>query len=99
MPALRDMGCGVNRFTKLRAWQACDIYKKAVYRLCEQPPLAQDWKRRDQLEGSVRGPGAHIAEGSHRKHSETRAEPANDESLAATNGEARTLNPNTEPEP
>jgi len=56
------MGSGVKRFTNLRAWQACDIYKKAVYRLCEQPPLAQDWKRRDQLEGSVRGPCAHVAE-------------------------------------
>ena len=63
MPVFGDMGRGVNRFTKLRAWQACDIYKKAVYRLCEQPPLAQDWKRRDQLEGSVRGPCAHVAGG------------------------------------
>jgi four helix bundle protein len=57
------MGTGVNRFTNLRAWQACDLYKNAVYRLCDEPPLANDWKRRDQLEGSVRGPGAHIAEG------------------------------------
>ena len=57
------MGSGVNRFTQLRAWQACEDYKKAVYGLCDQPPLADDWKRRDQLEGSVRGPGAHIAEG------------------------------------
>ena len=57
------MGRGVNRFTELRAWQACENYKKAVYQLCEEPPLADDWKRRDQLEGSVRGPGAHVAEG------------------------------------
>ena len=57
------MAGGVDRFTKLRAWQACEAYKKAVYRLCEQPPLANDWKRRSQLEDAVRGPGAHIAEG------------------------------------
>jgi CyaY protein len=60
--SLRVAG-GVDRFTKLRAWQACELYKRAVYRLCEIPPLASDWKRRSQLEDSVRGPGAHIAEG------------------------------------
>ena len=54
---------GVRRFTDLRAWQACDVYKNAVYRLCNQPPLANDWSRRKQLEDSVRGPGAHVAEG------------------------------------
>ena len=57
------MGRGVQRFTNLRAWQACELYKKAVYRLCERSPLADDWKRRGQLEESVRGPGAHVAEG------------------------------------
>ena len=57
------MAGGGDRFTNLRAWQACDVYKKAVYRICERPPLANDWKRRDQLEDSVRGPGAHVAEG------------------------------------
>jgi four helix bundle protein len=57
------MGRGVDRFTRLRAWQACDVYKKAIYRVCEEPPLASDWKRRGQLEESVRGPGAHLAEG------------------------------------
>lgn len=57
------MDRGVDRFTKLRAWQACDVYKKAIYRVCEEPPLASDWKRRGQLEESVRGPGAHLAEG------------------------------------
>ena len=57
------MGTGVHRFTDLRAWQACETFKKAVYRLCEQPPLANDWKRRNQIEDSARGPGAHVAEG------------------------------------
>jgi four helix bundle protein len=57
------MSQGVKRFTNLRAWKACELYKKAVYRLCERPPLATDWKRRGQLEESVRGPGGHVAEG------------------------------------
>ena len=59
----RCVGRGVRRFTNLRAWQACDLYKKAVYEICEQPPLANDWKLRGQLEDSVRGPAAHVAEG------------------------------------
>jgi four helix bundle protein len=54
---------GVRRFTELRAWQACDTYKKAVYRLCESGPLSDDWDRRAQLEKSVCGPPAHISEG------------------------------------
>jgi four helix bundle protein len=54
---------GVKRFWELRAWQTCDVYKKAVYRLCLDPPIARDWKRRDQLEESVAGPPGHIAEG------------------------------------
>jgi four helix bundle protein len=54
---------GVKRYTELRAWQVCDVYKKAVYRLCLKGPLANDWKRRDQLETSVAGPPANLAEG------------------------------------
>ena len=57
------MGAGVKRFKDLRAWQACHTFKKAVYRLCEQPPLANDWTQRKQLMDSVSGPCAHIAEG------------------------------------
>jgi len=57
------MAPGVQRFTDLRAWQACVVYKKAVYRLCEREPIARDWKRRSQLEDSVWGPPGHIAEG------------------------------------
>ena len=57
------MSGGVNRFTNLRAWQACETYKNAVYKLCDEAPLVDDWKRRNQLEEAVRGPGAHIAEG------------------------------------
>jgi four helix bundle protein len=54
---------GVRRFTELRAWQACDSYKKAIYRLCEEGPLSRDDDRRRQLEKSVKGPPAHVAEG------------------------------------
>ena len=57
------MGYGVRRFHELRAWQACDVYKKAVYQLCLDTPLAKDWKRREQLEHSVAGPPGHVAEG------------------------------------
>ena len=57
------MGHGVRRFTDLRAWQACVHYKRAVYRLCEQEPVASDLKRRGQLEDAVWGPPGHIAEG------------------------------------
>ena len=54
---------GVRRFTQLRAWQACVTYKKAVYAICEVGPLAINLKKRGQLEDSVAGPPAHIAEG------------------------------------
>jgi four helix bundle protein len=57
------MGRGVRRFNDLRAWQACVHYKRAVYRLCEQEPIASDTKRRGQLEDSVWGPPGHVAEG------------------------------------
>jgi four helix bundle protein len=57
------MGEGVRRFTSLRAWQACDAFKKAVYCLCEETPLAKDWMRRRQLEKAASGPPAHVAEG------------------------------------
>ncbi len=54
---------GVRRFTDLRAWQACDIYKKAVYKLLDKGVFGKDWKRLEQLEGSVAGPPGHVAEG------------------------------------
>lgn len=57
------MAQGVQRFTDLRAWQACVTYKKAIYRVCEKEPLVNDWKRRGQLEDSVAGPPGHLAEG------------------------------------
>jgi four helix bundle protein len=57
------MGSGVRRFTDLRAWQACDVYKKAVYKICANGPLEHDWQRRRQLEKSVAGPPAHLSEG------------------------------------
>jgi four helix bundle protein len=57
------MSQGAHRFTELRAWQTCHVYKKAVYRLCLDSPLARDWNRRDQLEESVAGPPSHVSEG------------------------------------
>ena len=57
------MALAVRRFTQLPAWQACNTYKQAVYRLCAEGPLSRDWDRRGQLEESVAGPPAHIAEG------------------------------------
>jgi four helix bundle protein len=57
------MGQAVRRFTELRAWQTCNHYKQVVYRVCAEGPLSRDWERRRQLEESVAGPPAHIAEG------------------------------------
>ena len=54
---------GIRRYTDLRAWQACDAYKKAIYRLCADGPLSRDWTRRNELEESVAGPPAHLSEG------------------------------------
>jgi four helix bundle protein len=54
---------GVHRFTELRAWQVCDTYKKAIYKLCASGALARDFERRDQLERSAARPCAHLAEG------------------------------------
>jgi four helix bundle protein len=54
---------GVKRFTDLRAWQACDVYKKAIYKLLDKGVFGRDWKRLGQLEDSVAGPPGHIAEG------------------------------------
>ena len=54
---------GIRRFTDLRAWQACDAYKKAVYRLRERDSLLREWRRWNQFEDSVAGPPAHISEG------------------------------------
>ena len=60
------MAQALRRFTQLPAWQACNTYKHAVYRLCAEGPLSRDWDRRRQLEESVAGPPAHIAEGFNR---------------------------------
>jgi four helix bundle protein len=54
---------GVKRFTDLRAWQACDAFKKAVYRLCDEEKVARDLARRKQIEESSSRPTAHVAEG------------------------------------
>jgi four helix bundle protein len=54
---------GVKRFTDLRAWQACDVFKKAVYQLCENKRIAEDLGRRKQIEDSSSRTTAHIAEG------------------------------------
>ena len=57
------MGKGVQRFEDLRAWQACDAFKRAVYDLCEQKPIARDFGRRKQIEESSSRTTVHIAEG------------------------------------
>jgi len=57
------MGQSGRRFTELRAWQTCNAYKEAVYRVCAEGPLSRDWERRRQLEESVAGPPSHIAAG------------------------------------
>jgi four helix bundle protein len=57
------MSGGVKRYMGLRAWQACNRYKRAIYRLCADGPISRDWSRRRQLEESVAGPPAHLAEG------------------------------------
>jgi len=54
---------GVRRFTDVLAWQACDAYKKAVYKLLDKGVFGKDWKRLEQLEDSVAGPPGHVAEG------------------------------------
>jgi hypothetical protein len=81
---------GVRRFTELRAWRACHAYKKAVYRLCWDGLLSADWARRSQLEASVNGPPAHVAEGFGRFN------PA-DFARFIVMAERRTKNPNLEP--
>lgn len=57
------MASGVQRFEDLRAWQACDVFKRAIYVLCEQPVIARDFGRRKQIEESSSRTTAHIAEG------------------------------------
>jgi four helix bundle protein len=57
------MGQAAKRFDQLRAWQRCNEYKQAVYKACAEGPLSRDWVRRRQLEESVAGPPAHLAEG------------------------------------
>ena len=63
MISREHMTRGVKRFTDLRAWQACDVFKKAVYQLCENKQIAQDLGRRKQIEESSSRTTAHIAEG------------------------------------
>ena len=57
------MGRGVQRFTELRAWQACDHFKKAIYLLLETSPIAGDFELEKQLRESAARTTAHIAEG------------------------------------
>jgi four helix bundle protein len=54
---------GVHRFTDLRAWQACVVFKRAINELCESGPISRDFERRKQLEESAGRPAGHIAEG------------------------------------
>jgi four helix bundle protein len=54
---------GVQRFTDLRAWQTCNVYKNAVYRLCREGTLSRDLRLRRQLEDAVAAATSNIAEG------------------------------------
>lgn len=54
---------GVRRFTDLRAWQACDTYRGAIYKLIDAGAYGNDWERRKQIDQSSSGPADHIAEG------------------------------------
>jgi len=86
---------GVKRFTDLRAWQACDVFKKAVYRLCDNKPIANDVGRRKQMEESSSRQTAHIAART------TNAEPrtTNPEPNAEPRTQYRTMKLNTNREP
>jgi len=55
---------GVKRFTDLRAWRACDIFKRLTD--CENRPIAEDLGRRKQIEESSSRTTAHIAKQSGR---------------------------------
>ena len=58
------MTTGAKRFTDLRAWQACDVLKKAIYDLCDGTgAISRDFSRRKQIEESSSRTTAHIAEG------------------------------------
>ena len=54
---------GIRYFEDLRAWKSARVFKLAIYRLCEQPPLALDFKLRDQLRESAASAVSQIAEG------------------------------------
>ncbi len=54
---------GVQRFTDLRAWHTCNVYKNAVYRLCREGSLSRDLRLRRQLEDAVAAATSNIAEG------------------------------------
>lgn len=54
---------GIKRFTDLRAWQACDVFKKAIYQLCEDEQISKDIARCKQIEASSSRTTGHIAEG------------------------------------
>lgn len=54
---------GVASFEDLRAWQTARAFKLAVYRLCDEEPLAKDFKLRDQLRESAASAVSHVAEG------------------------------------
>jgi hypothetical protein len=60
------MSRGVKRFTDLRAWQACDLFKKAVYELGDNEQITRDFGRRRQLEESAARPTAHMSLRIHR---------------------------------
>ena len=54
---------GVRRFDQLRAWQACDVYRNAIYKVLDSGVYGNDWTRRRQIDESSSAPADHVAEG------------------------------------
>ena len=50
-------------FDQLTTWQTARAFKLAVYRLCDDGPLANDYKLRDQLRSAAASAPSQIAEG------------------------------------
>jgi len=79
---------GVRRFIDLRAWQACDTYKKAIYKLIDAGVYGNDWKRRAR-ERRIASRPERLAKRTAKKESEP----------GTTNPEPRTTNPEQRTEP
>ncbi len=56
-------GTGAKRFQELIAWQLARELRRALWRLCVNASVAQEFKFRDQLKNAARSTTANIAEG------------------------------------